>query len=129
MWRRGETVLGGPGTNEERADEHQAVEDRPTESEAKRAVGQRPTSLSSAAEAGERHIADLTGKETIGVVAVEPAEDGWFVTVETVEERRIPSSGDLLAVYEAEIDMAGNVLAYRRLRRYPRGRGDNGKGR
>jgi hypothetical protein len=49
------------------------------------------------------------------------------VEVEVVEDRRIPSSGDILALYEAEMDMEGNLLAYRRIRRYRRGRGDYGE--
>jgi hypothetical protein len=82
-----------------------------------------------AAQAGQvalRQIAELTGKEAGGVTGVEPAEDGWIVGVEVVEDRRIPSSTDVLATYETEIDMEGDLLSYRRVRRYPRGRGDNG---
>ncbi|HEX4812422.1 MAG TPA: gas vesicle protein GvpO [Nonomuraea sp.] len=78
---------------------------------------------------GLRHIGDLTGKETEGVTGVEPADDGWIVTVEVVEDRRIPSSGDILALYEAEIDKEGGLLSYRRLRRYRRASGDAGEGR
>ncbi|MCK2221320.1 gas vesicle protein [Actinomadura sp. ATCC 31491] len=76
---------------------------------------------------GLRHIADLTTKETEGVTAVTPAQDGWIITVEVVEDRRIPSSGDILALYQVEIDEEGSLLAYRRLRRYRRGSGDNGE--
>ena len=78
-----------------------------------------------AAQRGMRQIADLTGKQTEGVTGVEPAEDGWIVGVELVEDRRIPSSTDLLATYEAELDLNGDLLSYRRVRRYTRGRGDN----
>jgi hypothetical protein len=82
-----------------------------------------------AAQAGQvalRQIAELTGKEAGGVTGVEPADDGWIVGVEVVEDKRIPSSTDVLATYETEIDMDGDLLSYRRVRRYPRGRGDNG---
>jgi hypothetical protein len=48
--------------------------------------------------------------------------------VDVVEDRRIPSSTDMLSTYEAEIDGDGELLSYRRVRRYPRGRGDNGDG-
>jgi hypothetical protein len=78
-----------------------------------------------AAQRGLRQIAELTGKQTEGVTGVEPAEDGWIVGVEVVEDRRVPSSTDLLATYEAELDVGGDLLSYRRVRRYPRGRGDN----
>ena len=78
-----------------------------------------------AAQRGLRQMAELTGKEAEGVTGVEPAEDGWIVGVEVVEDRRIPSSSDILATYETEFDMAGELLSYRRVRRYARGRGDS----
>jgi hypothetical protein len=74
-----------------------------------------------------RHIADLTAKETEGITLVEPVEGGWVVNVEVVEDRRVPSSGDILALYEAEMDVEGNLLSYRRIRRYRRGKGDYGE--
>lgn len=78
-----------------------------------------------ASKAGLRHISDLTSKEVEGVTFVRPAEDDWQVGVEVVEDRRIPSSGDILALYEVEMDQEGNLLSYRRTRRYKRGSGDN----
>ncbi|HTS95456.1 MAG TPA: gas vesicle protein GvpO, partial [Streptosporangiaceae bacterium] len=62
----------------------------------------------------------LTGKSPEGVTGVEPTEDGWLVSVEVLEDRRVPSSGDILALYEAELDPDGALLAYRRARRYSR---------
>ncbi|MER6950174.1 gas vesicle protein GvpO [Nonomuraea sp. NPDC000554] len=90
----------------------------------------RPRSLSAATagELGLRHIADLTCREIEGVTRVMPEDEGWLVDVEVVEDRRVPSSGDILALYEAELDMEGNLLAYRRLRRYRRGSGDSQEG-
>jgi hypothetical protein len=79
-----------------------------------------------AGQAGLRQIAELTGKQPEGVTVVEPAEDGWVVGVEVVEDRRIPSSTDILATYETEIGTDGELVSYRRVRRYTRGRGDNG---
>ncbi len=73
-----------------------------------------------------RQIAELTGKQPEGVTGVEPTEDGWVAGVEVVEDRRIPSSSDILAAYEAGLDMDGELLGYRRVGRYPRGRGDRG---
>jgi len=73
-----------------------------------------------AAEAGLRQIAALTGKPPEGVIGVEPTEDGWLVTVEVLEDHRVPSSGDILALYQADLDPDGALLAYRRTRRYSR---------
>ena len=81
-----------------------------------------------AAKAGQlamRQIAELTGKQAEGVTGVEPGEDGWIVGVEVVEDRRIPSSTDVLATYETEVDTDGELVSYRRVKRYGRGRGDS----
>ncbi len=81
-----------------------------------------------AAKAGQAalgQITELTGKEPEGVTGVERGEDGWVVGVEVVEDRRVPSSTDILATYEIELDMDGELMSYRRVRRYPRGRGDD----
>lgn len=78
-----------------------------------------------AARAAARHVASLTGKELCGVVSLERANGGWLVGVEVVEDRRIPSSNDVLGLYLAEVDADGELLSYRRSRRYARGRGDS----
>ena len=81
-----------------------------------------------AAKAGQaalRQITELTGKQPEGVTGVERGEDGWVVGVEVVEDRRVPSSSDILAIFEIELDMDGELMSYRRVRRYPRGRGDD----
>jgi hypothetical protein len=82
-----------------------------------------------AAKAGRQgleQIAGLTGKDPEGVTGVERDDDGWIVTVEVVEDRRIPSSTDVLATYETHIDADGELDSYRRIRRYTRGAGDDG---
>lgn len=75
-----------------------------------------------AARQGRRQISELTGKEPEDVNGVEPLEDGWLVTVDVLEDRRIPSSTDLLSSYELEIGLDGELMSYRRVRRYTRGR-------
>ena len=85
----------------------------------------------SAAQAGQyglRQIAELTGKDPEGITGVEPTEDGWVVTIDVIEDHRIPSSSDLLSTYETEIGPDGELVAYRRVRRYTRGRGDDRAG-
>ena len=79
---------------------------------------------SEAAKAALSQIAELTGKGAEGITKVQRTEDGWSIGVEVVEDRRIPSSADILATYEATIDADGELMSYRRVRRYPRGRGD-----
>ncbi|HET9080265.1 MAG TPA: gas vesicle protein GvpO [Trebonia sp.] len=92
------------------------------------AAGRKRLPAARAGQAGLRQVAELTGKEPEGVSGVEPADDGWLVTVEMVEDRRIPSSTDLLATYQIEVSPDGELLSYRRVRRYSRGRGDDGNG-
>lgn len=74
---------------------------------------------------GLRQIAELTGKDPEGVSGVEPAEDGWVVTIDVIEDHRIPSAADILATYETEMGLDGELISYRRIRRYARGRGDD----
>lgn len=90
-----------------------------------------PKARISAAEvagAGLRQIAELTGREAISVTSIKAVEDGWLVEVEAVEDRRIPSSGDLLGLYEAQLAEDGALVGYRRKKRYTRGWGDKGDG-
>lgn len=82
-----------------------------------------------AAEAGRdalRQVCELTGKDPEGVSGVRPSDDGWVVTVDVIEDRRIPSTSDVLASFEAQLDHDGELISYHRVRRYARGRGDDG---
>jgi hypothetical protein len=90
----------------------------------------RPESLTAneAAKEGLRQISELTGKRPEGVTGLERTDDGWVVGVEVVEDRRIPSSSDILATYEAEFGRAGDLVSYRRLQRYSRGHGGSSGG-
>ena len=53
------------------------------------------------------------------------AESGWRVHVDVLEVPRIPDTTSLLATYEVEIDKNGDLLQYRRVRRYRRGWADD----
>jgi Gas vesicle synthesis protein GvpO len=86
--------------------------------------GRKAMTAGEAAKAALREIVALTAKQPEGVTGVERTEDGWTVGIELVEDQRIPSSSDILAIYETTIDADGELLSYRRVRRYARGRGD-----
>ncbi len=62
----------------------------------------------------------LVGRPIEGVSAVERTDDGWRVDVDVVELERIPDTTSLLATYELELDENGDVVSYRRTRRYHR---------
>lgn len=58
------------------------------------------------------------------MTALARAPDGsWRVTVELLELGRIPETDDLLGSFEAQLDDSGELLRYRRVRRYVRTRG------
>jgi hypothetical protein len=102
--------------------------DTDAEAEADVAEDRRRLSAAEAGREGLRQITELTGKDPESVTGVRRSDDGWLVTVDVVEDRRIPSSTDILSTYEAEIDGDGELVSYQRVRRYSRGRGDNGDG-
>jgi hypothetical protein len=77
------------------------------------------------AEVAVRDITQMTGRNPLGATSVMPTDDGWTVEVEVVEDRRIPSSTDLLALYEVVLDLDGELLSYHRTRRYGRGACDS----
>lgn len=83
----------------------------------------------SAADVGasaQEQVAELTGKQVVGVTSVEKTEDGWQVGVEVVEGARVPSTADLLAIYQADLDSGGELQGYKRLKRYVRGAAGEG---
>lgn len=93
-----------------------------------RSVRPRRLDAATAGRAGLRHVLDLTGKDVEGVTAVRPANDGWTVEVEVVEDHRVPSSGDTLAIYAVDLDSHGGLVSYARARCFKRAKGDSGPG-
>ncbi len=89
---------------------------------APRAAAPKRISGPEVASAAVRQLLELTGKGAEGVTSLQRTEDGWKVQVEVVEVRRIPDTTDVLALYEVEMDDAGDLQGYRRLRRYTRGK-------
>jgi hypothetical protein len=100
---------GGNGGNGGHADRTDGAGRRP-----------RPKGMRLAVEAAEQ-LVGLTGKEFEGIVGLSRSEDGWSVQVEVLDMRRIPSTTDVIAVYEVDVDEDGDLTGYRRLRRYLRG--------
>ncbi len=114
----------GPYDESEGEDEDERRNERAAEPRRRRAA----LNAVSAGRLGLRYIADLTSKDTEGVTSVEPVENGWLVDVEVVEDRRIPSTSDMLSIYECQVDDEGNLMSYRRTRTYRRGTGAYGGG-
>jgi hypothetical protein len=92
---------------------------KPSRREQERGSNERLTGAKLAQRA-RQELSEITGLEPESVTSLERGEDGWLVTVELLELSRIPDTDDILGSYEAELDESGELLAYRRLRRYPR---------
>ena len=71
-------------------------------------------------------VGALTSRDVEGVLGLHRNDDGWVVTVEIVELRRIPDSTDVLASYEVHVDKKGELQEYRRTRRYYRSQVEDG---
>ena len=69
-------------------------------------------------------VATLSGRRPESVISIERKDDEWHVGVEVVEVARIPDSADILAVYDVRLDTDGDLISYRRIRRYARGQMD-----
>lgn len=67
---------------------------------------------------------EVTGLEVEGVSGFQRSGDGWDLTLETLELRRVPDTVSLLATYSVELDADGEIQGYRRTKRYTRGRSD-----
>ena len=81
------------------------------------------------AQHARRELSEITGLEAESVTSLERAEDGsWLVTVELLELSRIPDTDDVIGSYEVELDEAGELLGYRRLRRYARSQSGDEQG-
>jgi hypothetical protein len=78
-----------------------------------------------AIERVRRELPQLLGRPIEAVLGLERDGDiGWKVTVQVVELSRIPSSTDILGSYAVTFDKDGELVGYRRNRRYHRNQAD-----
>jgi Gas vesicle synthesis protein GvpO len=83
----------------------------------------RGLSTKEVAARARNELVDITGLPSDAVTSLERRDDGiWKVTVELLELSRIPETDDLLGTYEATVDSGGELIGYRRVRRYARSR-------
>ena len=117
-------------TSEKRGSKKTATAPSSASSSTSRSTGQqssrqsnrdRTGSATRIATAAAQQLLELTGKESEGVVAISKDGDSWMVEVEVLELRRIPNTTDVLASYEVTVDTSGDLVGYKRLRRYTRG--------
>ena len=78
-----------------------------------------------AIERVRRDLPQLLGRPVEAVLGLQRADHhGWTVTVQVVELSRIPTTTDVLGPYEVTLDQRGELLGYRRERRYHRNQTD-----
>jgi hypothetical protein len=78
-----------------------------------------------AIERVRRELPEMLGHPVDSVLGLEPDDSkGWTVTVQVVELSRIPHSTDVLGAYAVTLDEHGELLAYKRRRRYYRNQAD-----
>ncbi len=98
----------------------------PRRASAPRAESKPRTSAADVASRAVQQLGRLTGKTPEGVSGIEQSDDGWRVTVDVLELRRIPETTDVLARYEVDTDDKGELTGYRRAGRYTRGSAQEG---
>jgi hypothetical protein len=65
-------------------------------------------------------LGELVGCPAEGITGIRRNDNGWVVEVEVLEVERVPETSDVLASYEVQIDNDGEIVEFRRLRRYVR---------
>ena len=78
-----------------------------------------------AIERVRQELPQLLGKPIEAVLGLERNDDeGWNVMVSIVELERIPHSTDILGAYAVTLDGDGELIGWRRSRRYHRNQAD-----
>jgi Gas vesicle synthesis protein GvpO len=101
------------------SDEQRRSGDAPDDSGERRSRSDRPRAGQLIRRAVEE-LVDLTGKSPEGVSAVERDGDQWIVTIDLLELSRVPETTDVLGSYEVFLSTDGDLIGYRRTRRYTR---------
>jgi Gas vesicle synthesis protein GvpO len=91
-----------------------------------RSDGARTNSMSAreAVQRARQEFPELAGRPIEAVLGVERDDEGWKVAVQVVELARIPNTTDVLGAYEVKLNDEGELIGYRRVRRYTRGHAD-----
>jgi len=95
-----------------RSDEAASQGDRPD--------GVEPGKLAELVTTATESLGRLTGREIDTVSGIRATDDGYRVTVEVVELSRMPTTTDVLATYEVDVNAGGHVTGFARSHRYCR---------
>lgn len=80
-----------------------------------------PDDALSALRAAREALAAATGLTAELTPSIEPTDGGWRVMAQAVEMATVPRSGDIVGIYEIELDRRGTLRALRRTDRGRRG--------
>ena len=108
-------------------DQDREYEDEQHDEQEERPRGRSNNSLTGrqAVHEAREQLFELIGRPVEQVLAMERSDDGeWQVLVQVVELERIPNSTDVLGAYRVTLDGDGEVVGYRRVRRYVRSQAD-----
>lgn len=126
--RRGEPEQDGDGAvldeEEQEQPQPQARAEPESESEPEPVRPAKSGELREIAQQARQLLSELRGVDAEAVSGLTRSAEGWVVTLEVVELRRIPESTDVLATYEVEVDERGRLLRYQRCGRYTRSQAD-----
>jgi hypothetical protein len=115
---RGEDDREGSADEPDRSNEREGPEEPKGSGRAPRLTARQAVS-----EAREQ-LTELMGRPVEAVLGVERNDEGWDVRVQVVELSRIPNSTDVLGSYNVTVNGDGEVVGYRRTRRYYRSQPD-----
>ncbi|HEX3043435.1 MAG TPA: gas vesicle protein GvpO [Bacillota bacterium] len=96
------------------------------DSETNTEIGTKPVRLPLEAviQRGKQQITGLTGYNSLAVIEAQPGRDGnWNLKIEFVEREAIPSTMDLIGLYEVVLNADGEVVNFSR--KNLRKRGEN----
>lgn len=68
----------------------------------------------------KQQLTMLTGLKADTVSSLNHDDQGWHITADLIELKRIPESNDVLGTYVVLLDDLGNLIRYERTRRYVR---------
>jgi Gas vesicle synthesis protein GvpO len=74
-----------------------------------------------AARGAVEQLTSLLGIEPERVIGVEARDGAWRVRLEVVELKRIPETTSMMASYDVDVGLDGDLIGYRRTHHYARG--------
>ena len=85
---------------------------------------QRPPAIGQLVQSAREQLEQVIGRPVHATLGFERQDEQWQLTVEVVELARIPDTTSILGCYRAVVSDDGDLLEYRRVRRYSRSQPD-----